>query len=341
MPTAEEALGSGKTELAGDLAAGVSAISSNQTIHFAKYVRLVLPFDGYVFWVKANIVSKSALLNASPPGAFAPDAVPAIKEPAIAFDAQGSLHYATDNKRQADSAYAVNRVVFTSLGPVVSLNDVGPNVMWVGEFDGLKFSFSSRKSYYQQAGLHHYVGDAVYPVMQTQLIDDVSQLSVKKLIASNSLPIWLSMNGWDQQPWEFFGNSLTLFPAYLVKDNLVPPYGAVEVTSTSVIAASPRLGRTLTHDQQVRDRVRVTLWGLNNDDAMNFIDFVEQFSLNTNSFGLANAPVTSDSYRLVQVEIDAIAQKKVIDYEINYHQRSARDIARQLILRAVPTFNLN
>lgn len=341
MPSVEEALGSGKTELAGDLAQGVITLSRSQTITFRKYVKQVLPLDGYVFWVRADLLSPSALANASAANTYRPNQAPIVITDTPSFDAQGSLHYATDNRRQADSAYSINRVIFTSLGPVEDLNDVGPNVMWLGEFEGIRFSFSSRKSYYQQAGLHHYVGDAVYPVMEPQIIDDAAALSTKQLIVSNSLPIWLSMNNWAQQPWEYFTNNVMLYPGYLVKNNLVPPYGAVDVTSTSPIASASRLGPRLDHDQQVRDRVRVTLWGINNDAAMNFVDFVEQFSLNTELIGFANSPIVSDSSRTVQVEIDAIAQKKVIEYEVNYHQRSVRDVARQLILKCVPTYYIN
>jgi len=63
VSNAYEALGA-RGPLAADLAEGVIAIGQDQEITFTKYVRLVLPVDGYVFWVKADLVGPSALLNA-------------------------------------------------------------------------------------------------------------------------------------------------------------------------------------------------------------------------------------------------------------------------------------
>lgn len=334
MPSVDEAVGA-RSELAGDLAAGVAAISSNQTIRFTKYRKLILPLDGYVFWVRADLVDFGAVFNrARYDGPAFGQAPVATAAPTI--DLPGSLHYSTDDKQNADAAYAISKVVFTSLNKVNDFDAIGPTELWIAEFDGLRFAFSSKRSFYQQAGLWHYVGDAVYAVMESQLIDSPAQFSSRQIV-SNSLPIWLSMNGRAQQPWEYFANPATLYPAYLARDNDVGPFGAVEVTSTTPIAAAPTLGRRLEHGQQVRDKVRVTLWDLDNDRAMDFVDFVAEFSLNYNAFGFANSPIVRD-VPLTQVELGTIAKKKVVEYEINYNQRSARDVARQLILRAVPSF---
>lgn len=333
----EEALSSGKPELAGDLAAGVEAISSNQTIKFTKYIRLVLPLDGYVFWVRADMASPSAIANAFGPNAVSPNTSPSEEESAPYFNGAGSLHYATDNRQTSEGNYDVNRVVFTSQGPINQFNQVGPNVMWVGEFQGVKFGFSARKSFYQQSGLHHYVGDAVYAIMKTQLVDDPAAFKAS-LIVSNSLPIWLSMNDFVAVPWVLFSSPPRLYPAYLSPEELVPPYGTIDVVSdTDAIGMAPHLAKRLTHTQLVRERVRVTLWGLNNARAMDFIDFVNQYSLDSDLFGVSNMPAIRD-VPFKQVELGTLAQKKFVEYDINYNQRAARDVARQLILKAVPSF---
>lgn len=339
MPSAAEGLGA-KTELGSDLAAGTDAISSNQQITFTKYIRLVLPLDGYVFWVKADLVSESAIANAAAMNAVAANEAPVVATAAATLVAKGSMHYATDNRQTADASYAVNRMVFTSERLINEFNEVGPNILWIGTFQGNKFAFSSRKSFYQQAGLHHYVGDAVYPVMQTQLVDALTGFDSRSLIVSNSLPIWIAMGGYAAQDWEAFSNPIAMYPSFLVKGNIIPPFAAVDVTSTAPIASAANLGKTLSHDQQVRDRVKITLWGLTNAAAMDFVDFVAQYSLNTDLFGFASSPVVRDE-KFVQVELGTIAKKKIIDYEVNYHQRSVRDVARQLILKSVPSFILN
>jgi len=334
-----EALGA-KTPLASDLAAGVEAISSNQTVKFTKYVKLVLPLDGYIFWVKADLVSAGALANAFAANYAAPGEPPSVATPAPTFDAPGSLHYATDNQQTVEGNYEINRVVFTSQGPINEFYQVGATVLWIGEFQGKKFAFSSRKSFYQQAGLHHYVGDAVYPIMESQLIDKLDGFS-QALIVSNSLPIWLAMNNVAAEPWQLFGAPPRLYPAMLSPENLTPPFCTVDVIdgSGSAIAMAPHLGRRLEHTQLVKERVRITLWGLDNAGAMNFVDFVNQYSLDTNLFGVSNMPAARD-VKQKQVELGVIGKKKHVEYEINYNQRAARDVARQLILKAVPSFIL-
>ena len=51
-----EALFAQGTPIGADLQTGVEAISIQQTVTFTKYVRLVLPLDGYVFWVAAPLL---------------------------------------------------------------------------------------------------------------------------------------------------------------------------------------------------------------------------------------------------------------------------------------------
>lgn len=338
--TVGEGLGA-RTPLAADLATGVDAISSNQTVKFTKYLRLVLPLDGYVFWVKADLVakSKSASPNATESNASVANAGPDPNPDTPTREYEGSLHYATDNKQQADSSYAVNRVVFTSLDPINEFEDVGPNVLWIAKFKDIRFAFSSRKSFYKQADLHHYVGDAVYPVLASMLIDKVEDFSARQIV-SNSIPLWLAMNAFDPQssPWVQFAKPPTLYPAFLAPENFAGAFGTIDVPpETRAIQSAPLLGRRLRHDQLVGERVKITLWQLDNDAAMDFLDFVNQWTLDERTFGLSSSPVVKDE-RFNQVELGAIARKKTIEYDINYYQQSARDVARQLILNVVPTF---
>lgn len=343
MPEVAEATGA-RGPLASALKAGVDAISVNQKITFTKYIKLVLPLDGFVFWVKADLVSAGALLNAGTIlNKFYPNQKPVVVTPAPTLVAPGSLHYATESKQAAESSYAVNRVVFTSEVAVNDLDEVGPNVIFIAEFEGIKFAFSQRKSFYRQAELFHYVGDAVYPIMESQLVDSLVGLNLNALIVSNSLPIWLSLNALEAYPWEYFGNpGVVLYPAYLVEENAAPPFASVDVLpeTTQGIAGAPYLSSNLSHSQLTRERVRITLWGLDNDAAMNFVDFVNQFSLNTDLIGIMNVPTVRDE-RTTQVELGTIAKRKVVEYEINYYQRAARNVARQLIESAFVDFILN
>lgn len=340
MATVEEAA-LAKTQLAGDLAAGVNTLSLDQAITFTKYVKLVLPLDGFVFWVKADQVSNSALLNASQMNAFAYNEPMQVVDEAATIDVKGSLHYSSVKQQNEDETIAVNQVVFTALGPVQEFNAIGPALIFIGEFQGIRFAFSQRRPFYQQADLHHYVGNAIYPEMETQIIDLPWQFNRTQPVVSNSLPLWLALNYYDPGP-AGFKMPMTLYPSFAVPDNLPPPYGSVHITpeSTTALASAPQLGPTLSHDQLARDLVRVTIYGLRNFNALDFQDAVNQYSLDTDAIGMMNMPIIRDEKR-TQAELAILAMKKSIEFEISYYQSTARDVARQLITDAVPAFILN
>lgn len=338
MANAEEAL-TADTPLGSDLAEGVNAISLNQEILFTLYRRLVLPLDGYVFFVRAETLGNSAIYNAAGFNRAGFNQSPNIKIAAPFFIAQGSLHYATDTRQEEAETYAANRMVFTSLQEINDLNDVAPDELWIAEHHGLKFAFSSRSSFYRQADLWHYVGFAVYPDMETQIVDNLSGFDSRNVVVSDSLPAWLGMNGYDP-PYGFGNPSLTLFPSFLAPENFTPPFGTVHIfpESTRALAMAPHIGgKTSSHSQLCAERVRITLWGTRNYNALDFLDCLNQYSLDTNLFGLMSSPVPRDEKR-TQSEIATIAMKKTFEVEISYHQNRVRDIARQIITSAVPTF---
>ena len=329
------------TPLASDLAEGIKAISANQSVRFKKYVRLVLPLDGYVFWVRDSLVSPSALLNAMSMNSVPFNKVQRITDEGTYLDVQGSLHYATDTRQEAEESYGLNSVVFTTMQPIEELNDIGPDVQWIAEIDDIRFSFSSRGNFYKNAAVNHYRGYAIYPDMAPQVIDKVGDFN-PELIVSNSLPIWLSMFGYQS----FYGIKkcpVRLYPSYLSPNNLLPPYGVVDIppASTHALTMAPTLGPRMSHSQLVAERVKVTLWGTRNSTALDFLDFVLQYTLDNDTvLGLMNTPVVADEKR-TQSELNTIAMKKSIEFEVNYNQATNRDIARQFIQSCVPTFNFS
>ena len=47
------------------LKTGLDVIDLSQTVTFTLYTKVVLPIDGFVFWVKTQLLSESAIVNAS------------------------------------------------------------------------------------------------------------------------------------------------------------------------------------------------------------------------------------------------------------------------------------
>jgi hypothetical protein len=341
MPTAAEA-SAAPTQLAGELHAAVDVLSLEQTVSFTAYVRTVLPLDGFVFWVRADMLSPSALFNASAFGVPI-GKPPSIATPAPTVTAKGSLHFSTQGYQDADQTIALKRVEFTSEQEVVALGTIAPNVLYIAMLpDGNRYAFAGRRSFYQQAGLWHYFGDAVYPPLESQLIEFPQQLDMYNVVVSNSLPIWLAMDltnppiGWPP------GQAVPLFPSFLVPANLAPPYGAVDIPSSTTrgLQISAAFGPTLSRWQLTAERVDVTLYGYRNFNATDFVDYVVYYSRFTELFGLMNIPVIQDEKR-TQLELAVIAQKKKVTFEINYYQSRMRDVARQLILSVIPSFDID
>jgi hypothetical protein len=298
------------TGMFGPNLAGISTLSENATIPFFRYVRHVLPLDGYVFWLKVEAV-----------------------------EAQGSVHVLADKRQNEDETIAINRVVFTTDAEVQQFNAIRPNQIWVGETQGVRFAFSRSGPRYQQSGLFHYQGDAVYPAMESQLIDVVSELSPDQVIVSNSLPAWLRLVHYDPVWLQIPNPCVMLYPSFAVPDNLRPPYGSVHIDpgQTKALQAFPALNRVHTTQHQLAsDRVRITLYGLTSAEAMNFVALVNRFSEDTDAIGMMDTAVLRDEKR-TQAELGILAMKKTIEYSVSYQQGAIRDVARALIKSASAT----
>lgn len=335
MTTVQEAA-QAKTPLGSDLAAGVRSISLDQEVEFKLYVRLVLPVDGYVFWVRSDLVSVPtirAVLSSSQ--------LVKSTEFKECVKARGSLHYATTVEQAEDSTIGINRMVFTALQEIQDFNFISPNVMYVATIgkDKIRFAFSSRGSFYRQADLYHYLGDAVYPTTATQLIDTSTAFSAAQIV-SNSLPAWLLLN--NLAPFYGFGNTIPVLPSFLVPQNEAPPYASVHIIpeTTRGLASAPTIDPTTsTHTQLCAETARITLWGLTNNQALDFVDCVYQFSNDVSLFGIMNVPVVRDEKK-TQSELQVIGMKKVVEFEVSYLQHRINTVARQVIKHCVPNISI-
>lgn len=354
MSTADEA-SEARTIYGSDLKAGVDAISLNQTITFDLYTRVVLPLDGYVFWVKASQVTPAALYNAMGFNTTTFNATGSVALPAPTFTAQGSLHYATDINQTEAAWSSTNQVVFTSEQPIKDLNDVGPNLMYIAKVDGptshtpaeprgstaIMFSFSSRGSYYAQANLWHYRGMAVISTMTTQIVEDPRFLSSAAPIVSNSLPLWLSFNFYNPAyPVLVPRPNVLIYPSFLMPLNLTPPYVVAHIEDTEALQSAPYLSASAGHYALAKEKVTLTCYGLNNQTVQDLLDSLLGYSYDAQYFGVLNSPVPMDG-KEPQREFGIIAQQKRMVFEISYNQAAVRNVARQLILSAIATVEVS
>jgi hypothetical protein len=305
MTTVAESIGN-NSQLQSTLANGLSMISESATITFTKYIKKILPLDGYVFWLQGEQTS-----------------------------IQGSFHYATTMEQNEDETVAVNSVAFTTTTPVDVLGSINNQILYIANFRGNRFVFSTRGMFYEQAGLYHYSGRAVFSALASQLVNSLYDIPPTNLIVSNSLPAWLALQSYSPAWLTIPNPAIQLYPSFLVPTNILPPYGSVHIepSRTNSIQAAPRLTINGSHYQLATDNVRITLYGLNNAQALDFLDTVNQYSLDTDVFGIMNIPTMRDEKR-TQVELQAIAMKKTIEFDVSYYQTRINDVARQLIEKA-------
>jgi hypothetical protein len=232
---------------------------------------------------------------------------------------------------------------------VTEFNAVSASSMWIGlwpldDAPPLRVAFSRRGNFYPQAKIWFYNGICVLPIMETQILNSPADIPAGPIV-SNSLPIWLAQNSLNGEP-------LAIFPSYLAGENVRPPYIVAHVAPEQTIAlgAFPLIGpwpgttepntgaaplHSLSSSQLCRDEVTLTLYGFDNQMAVQYLQsLIEASQDGTAPFGFADSPVIRDEKR-TQVEIAALAQKKTIAISANYNQAAADAVARRLILSAM------
>ena len=310
-------------QLAALLASGLDSLSRNQTLLFNTYQKVVLPLDGFVFWVRTGST----------------------------VSAEGSLHFGTDRVQDEDQTIGVNMVIFTSESEITQFNAISPTTMLVadwtvpGQETTVQIAFSRRGSFYRESKLWHYSGIAVYPALSSQLVESYSAIPTDPVV-SNSLPVWLSLTN-------VSGTTIPVYASFLIPDNAVPPYITAHVVpeKTSAIQpfplfqwpgtpSPPETLQEMTAQQLTHDLVRLTFYGMNNQQIIAWVAGIMDYSLNTDDFGFMSNPIPQDDKR-TQVEIAAIAMKKTIELDVSYYQSAADAIARRLIAQTLVTYTLS
>lgn len=308
MPSLSELQQTAVTELNATLTQGLDDLSQFQVVPFTKYIRKVLPLDGFVFWIKASILSDD------------PDPEPDTK------DVKGYLHLTTESIQDDEQLYDRNVVTFTAQADIDPFNDIGTDVLYIGEFFGIQFSFSRRTGLNEPANLYHYTGEAIFPYMRSQIINSVDDIDLNDVVVSSSLPVWLSLSQY-----------MPMFPAMLSTQNLSPPYATVKCANTSPIAGAFYLDEKQNQYQLVSEDVTISVTGLRNASVEDFLRYVQDYTLSdVAEMGVMNIPVVQDE-RVTQNELNIIAMRKTIKFKVNYYQQRMRNVSRQLISTAIPS----
>lgn len=311
MPQASE-LANAASNLNAVLTSGVDQISNFQVVTFTKYFRRVLPLDGFVFWVNSALINTDGVATTS--------------------TVNGYTHLSTSTIQDETELYDRNSVIFTAQSAIDDFNEVGAATLWIGTMYGVRFAFSERTGFNDPADLYHYFGHAVFPHMATQIVDSADDLDLTDSVVSSSLPIWLAMAE---------GAGVSIYPAMLSDQNILPPFLTALCDNTQPVGGAYLLDYESNQYQLVSERVKIFATGLRNSAIMDFVRYVsEQSLIDEPMFGITNIPVVQDE-RVPQNELNTIAQRKTITYEINYYQQRVRDVARKLILKSIPNLLVN
>ncbi|MGN5575736.1 hypothetical protein [Enterobacter sp. Lyrl_3] len=308
MPSLSELQQTAKTELNATLTQGLDDLSRFQVVTFTKYIRKVLPLDGFIFWVKASILSDD------------PDSEPDTRT------VKGYLHLTTESIQDEEQLYDKNVVTFTAQSDIDPFNDIGAEVLYIGEFYGIRFAFSRRSGLNEPANIYHYTGNAIYPHMLSQIVDSPDDIDLADVVVSNSLPIWLTLSDF-----------MPMYPAMLSVQNLAPPYATVKCGEPIPVAGAFYLDDKQNQYQLVSEDVTITVTGLRNAAVEDFLLYVQQYTLSEQAeMGVMNIPVVQDE-RVTQNELNIIAMRKKVKFKVNYYQQRMRNVARKLITSAIPS----
>lgn len=301
------------SQMAGAMLDGLDTLDLDQEVEFQRYTRVVLPVDSYIFWL-----------------------------PTTKIRVNGSMHFSQEMLQNEDETLGLASVLLTTKEPVAYFSGSPGNTLYVAQHEDFRYAFSQQNGFYDAVGVWHYFGHSIQPAMASQLLDSYT-VDPTRAVVSNSMPFWLQMNGYKSPYYDGFSNpSLILYPADLVPPNIVPPYAAVKIYDTRALQPIRRLDQNRDHYQLAMEKVRVTVFGLQNNEGIDFLDLFFQYMRDTENFGLMNTPIVIDGdtagNNRTQVELRAIAMKKTYEFEINYYQTRVAQVARALILSASTTF---
>jgi hypothetical protein len=312
MPSIAEPQLSG---IAAALAQAEKTISLSNQIVFTQYQRAVLPLDGLVFWI-ATTTTKTV---------------------------DCSIHVETLTEQNESESMGVGHIVMTALEPLDDLMAESPTTKWIAVWKGMHIGFTRTKHFYGPSALYHFLGRALLSTELTQVIDTPGSLDPTLLIASNSIPAFILMNSWVAPYYNPYNNNAnaippatptplltlpTIYPAFLAPANIAPPYATVQVDRSDNLAPVAWQDIDSNPYGLASDDVRITMFGLTNNQAWLFKDALVQFCADAGVIGLQEIGAIVDE-RATQSDFLIVGQKKTLKMKVSYTQAAVIDFARQ------------
>jgi hypothetical protein len=335
-----------QSQIAGLLGAGLQTLDLQQEVTFQKYSRIVLPLDGYVFWSPGPTITVPGALHHMMEMIQNEDETFGLasvffttQEPVTEFSdipintiyvaRQGEFRYAFSRHAGYFQAAQTWHYQGHSIHPAMAsqlLDTPGvldPSRAVVSNSLPIWLSLNNYASPFIggfSPGITLYPSEAVPanlppPYGSVHIGDsDTRALQAFPLVKMIQVPLTTTILD-DDDNLIFGSNDLPL------EVDVLDEFG------------NPILVPKRVSHQLMADRVRIILYGLQNDEALSFYNSLLEFMRTQPGMGLMNMPAVRDGKRK-QVELQALAMQKIIELEVSYNQAYATDVGLQLIKSA-------
>ncbi|MDI2113068.1 hypothetical protein [Commensalibacter nepenthis] len=278
---------------------GLNTIRQGQVIIITYYQKAILPYDGFVYWVKSR---KKDSVEAS------------------------MIHYSDELRHEDQSYYDDASLIITTTEPLFDFSQEDIETLPVFNYAGKQYVIKKTGNNTDNAGLYHNFAKVIEPRLKSIFLNTKKDFLEKTVQFSNSISRFILLaNGY----FDLVKIPYIIYPEWLVPLNKTPPYITIGITETEALSVGHKqvyINEQPTFVNPAKDYIELNLYGLDNHEAINFLATLEKWSLIYQQMGFLNIPRIKD-LPSSQNEIGSLSQKKIIEIEVFYYQSANIDEA--------------
>ncbi|CAI3958064.1 unnamed protein product [Commensalibacter communis] len=286
------------SEYGNAIQSGLDVMRLDQKLDISYYQKTILPYDGFVFWVKMR---KKTSIDAM-------------------------IHYTDELKHEDQSFYNDANLIITTKEYLFDFFQNDLEILPVFDYEGKQYAIRRSGQNTQHATIFHNFARIIEPQFQSLFLNNKKDFTRKTVQFSNSISRFILLaNGY----FDLVKIPYEIYPEWLVPFNKKPPYITIGISETEALNVGHK--RTMVEGKETfinpaKDHIELNLYGLDNHEAINFLATLEKWSLIYQQIGFLNIPRVTDLHN-TQNEIGSLSQKKVIEIEVFYYQSANIDEA--------------
>ncbi len=294
---------------------GVDFLKDGQTISFTTYRRAVLPFEGFVYWIKLHGGEKSI---------------------------ESMIHKTDELYQEEDSFRNESTILITTRESLFNFSQDGIDEIKVFNYQDSLYVLRKTGENADQSGIYHNMAHIVEPQMQNTFLDTEDDFRNRNMQFSSSVPLFIMFS---MGLFDLFQDHYDMYPGWLTPYNKKPPYISINVSDTEALSSATAYetvdGNTYI-GKLVTEKVTFTLYGYDNEQIMIFLSDLEKWSMVYNYVGFMSSPAIVDEIHS-KVETGTVALKKTIEVDISYIQMAklSEALKEKIISTVLMKFNFN